>query len=237
MVYVVNGVIASGVDMVLEKDFAGFALQDMKIHPLMLLIQTLSMISQTFSPTFHNPSTNHTHASDVGTILTTVMIVHLGSCLSISKNQVTIETLCQLMNQNYFEPSPSYSGFEYPIDQSPSQEISIQDMEDLKQQYLDEMQSIINKIHIEDYRNERIDIRYSREYEIKIDELKGNFNGMGIEINKKKELRQLEQAANLSTYTIEPLRRFNSIYDDDDYEESTILLNEIVSQIPPSIAI
>ncbi|GKB91531.1 hypothetical protein Tco_0963803 [Tanacetum coccineum] len=91
--------------------------------------------------------------------------------------------------------------------------------------------------NIKDYRNERIDIRYRRECEIKIDELKGKFNGMSIEINKKKELRQLEQAANISTYTIEPSRRFNSFYDDDDYEESTIHLNEIVSQIPPSIAI
>ncbi|GJZ37755.1 hypothetical protein Tco_0583946, partial [Tanacetum coccineum] len=45
-----------------------------------------------------------------------------------------------------------------------------------------------------------------------IDELKGKFNGMSIEINKKKELQHLEQ-------------------------ESTIPLNEIVSQIPPSIAI
>ncbi|GJR53125.1 hypothetical protein Tco_1403646 [Tanacetum coccineum] len=145
------------------------------------------------------------------------------------------------MNQNYFEPNPSYSGFDqpsqYPIDQSPSQEISIQDMEDLKQQYLDEMQSIINQIQIKDYRNERIDIRYRRECEITIDELKGKFNGMSIEINKKKELQQLEQAANLSTYTTEPSRCFNSFYDDDDYEESTITLNEIVSQIPPSIAI
>ncbi|GKF24273.1 hypothetical protein Tco_0076595, partial [Tanacetum coccineum] len=56
---------------------------------------------------------------------------------------------------------------------------------------------------IKDYRNERIDIRYRRECEIKIDELKEKFNGMSIEINKKKELRQLEQAANLSTYTTE----------------------------------
>nr|GEU89032.1 abscisic aldehyde oxidase 3 [Tanacetum cinerariifolium] len=45
-------------------------------------------------------------------------------------------------------------------------------------------------------------------------------------------------AANLSTHTPEPTRRFNSIcYDDDDEEESTIPLNEIISQIPPSIAI
>ncbi|GKD82971.1 hypothetical protein Tco_1349810, partial [Tanacetum coccineum] len=35
-----------------------------------------------------------------------------------------------------------------------------------------------------------------RECEIKIDELKGKFNGMSIKINKKKELRQLEQASN-----------------------------------------
>ncbi|GJU45776.1 hypothetical protein Tco_1203042 [Tanacetum coccineum] len=145
------------------------------------------------------------------------------------------------MDQNYFEPNTSYSGFDqpsqYPIDQSPPQEMSIQDMEDLKQQYLDEMKSMINQIQIKDYLNERIDIRYKRECEIKIDELKGKFNGMSIEINKKKELRQLKQAANLSTYTTEPSRRFNSFYDDDDYEESTIPLNEIVSQIPPSIAI
>ncbi|GJW94595.1 hypothetical protein Tco_0174267 [Tanacetum coccineum] len=37
--------------------------------------------------------------------------------------------------------------------------------------------------------------------------------------------------------TTEPSRRFNSFYDDDDYEERTIPLNKIVSQIPPSIAI
>nr|GEY13875.1 hypothetical protein [Tanacetum cinerariifolium] len=49
-----------------------------------------------------------------------------------------------------------------------------------------------------------------------------------------------EQAANLSNHTLEPSRHFNSIcYDGDDdyYEESTIPLNENVSQIPPSNAI
>ncbi|GKB28716.1 hypothetical protein Tco_0868117 [Tanacetum coccineum] len=82
MVYVVNGVLASGVDMVLEKDFAGFALQEMKIHQLMLLIQTLSMILQTFSPTLHNPSTRHTRASYVGTILTTESTIPLNEIVS-----------------------------------------------------------------------------------------------------------------------------------------------------------
>ncbi|GKD49824.1 hypothetical protein Tco_1278800, partial [Tanacetum coccineum] len=64
------------------------------------------------------------------------------------------------------------------IDQLPPQEMSIQDMEDLKQQYLDEMKSLINEVQIKDYRNEMIDIQYRRECEIKIDELKQNFNGM-----------------------------------------------------------
>nr|GEY52447.1 hypothetical protein [Tanacetum cinerariifolium] len=66
----------------------------------------------------------------------------------------------------------------FPVIHQPAQEMSIQDMEDLKQQYLDEMKSLINS----EYRDE-----------IKINELKGNFNGMSIEINKKKELQQLEQ--------------------------------------------
>ncbi|GKF55443.1 hypothetical protein Tco_0165783, partial [Tanacetum coccineum] len=62
------------------------------------------------------------------------------------------------------------------------------------------------------------------------------FNGMNVEINKKKELQQLEQAAKLSTYTTEPSRRFNYFYDDDD-EDSSIPLREIISELPPSIAI
>ncbi|GKE65725.1 hypothetical protein Tco_1519886, partial [Tanacetum coccineum] len=124
------------------------------------------------------------------------------------------------------------------IDQSPLQEMSIQDMEDLKQHYLDEMLSLSNDLQIKDYRNEKIDIRFRRESKSMIDELKGKFNGMSIEINKKKELQHLEQVANLSTY---PSQRFKSFcYDDDDdydYEENTIPLNETDSQTPPSIVI
>nr|GEX76494.1 hypothetical protein [Tanacetum cinerariifolium] len=56
--------------------------------------------------------------------------------------------------------------------------MSIQEMEDLKQQYLDEMKRLINS----EYRDE-----------IKINELKGNFNSMSIEINNKEKLQQLEQ--------------------------------------------
>nr|GEU70244.1 hypothetical protein [Tanacetum cinerariifolium] len=80
--------------------------------------------------------------------------------------------------------------------------MSIQEMKDLKQQYLDEMKRLINS----EYRDE-----------IKIDELKENFNSMSIEINKKEKLLQLEQLTNLSTY---PLKRFNSFcYDDDDDDD------------------
>nr|GEX47021.1 hypothetical protein [Tanacetum cinerariifolium] len=63
--------------------------------------------------------------------------------------------------------------------------MSIQEMEDLKQQYLDEMKRLINSEYCD---------------EIKIAKLKENFNSMSIEINKKEKLLQLEQLANLSTY-------------------------------------
>ncbi|GJU00939.1 hypothetical protein Tco_1111277 [Tanacetum coccineum] len=103
--------------------------------------------------------------------------------------------------------------------------MSIQDMEDLKQQYLNEMKSLINEFPIKDYRDEKIDI--------KINELKENFNGMSIEINKKKKLQQLEQVANLSTY---PSRLFNSFYyddDDDDDEDDTIAITTRVENLVP----
>ncbi|GJR04012.1 hypothetical protein Tco_0526996 [Tanacetum coccineum] len=106
--------------------------------------------------------------------------------------------------------------------------MSIQDMEDLKQQYLDEIKSLIN---IKDYCNEKIDI------EIKINKLKENFNGMSIEINKKKKLQQLEQVANLSTY---PSRHFNSFcYNDDDDDDNdwefSIPMSEIYKSFPIAI--
>ncbi|GJU53700.1 hypothetical protein Tco_1227414 [Tanacetum coccineum] len=49
------------------------------------------------------------------------------------------------------------------------------------------------------------------------------------------KLNQQEQAANVSTHTPKHSRRFNFIY--YDYEEITIPLNEIISQIPSSITI
>nr|GEW67554.1 hypothetical protein [Tanacetum cinerariifolium] len=89
--------------------------------------------------------------------------------------------------------------------------MSIQEMKDLKQQYLDEMKRLINS----KYR----------------DELKENFNSMSIDINKKEKLLQLEQLANLSTY---PSKRFNSFcYDDDDDEDYTIAVTPSLSTEEP----
>nr|GEZ04421.1 hypothetical protein [Tanacetum cinerariifolium] len=82
--------------------------------------------------------------------------------------------------------------------------MSIQEIEDLKHQYLDEMKRLSNS----EYRDE-----------IKIAELTENFNVMSIEIRKKEKLLQLEQWANLRTH---PSKRLNSFcYDDDEEDDYT----------------
>nr|GFC90525.1 hypothetical protein [Tanacetum cinerariifolium] len=82
-------------------------------------------------------------------------------------------------------------------------ELSIQEMEDLKQQYFDELQRLSNL----EYRDE-----------IKIAKLKENFNGMSIEIRKKEKLLQEAQWAYLSTH---PSKRLLSFCFDDDDEDYT----------------
>nr|GEZ28886.1 hypothetical protein [Tanacetum cinerariifolium] len=78
-------------------------------------------------------------------------------------------------------------------------------MEDLEQQYLDELKRLSNL----EYRDE-----------IKIAELTKNLNGMSIEIQKKENLLQQEQWAYLSTH---PSKRLTSFcYDDDDDYNSAI---------------
>nr|GFA35532.1 hypothetical protein [Tanacetum cinerariifolium] len=98
------------------------------------------------------------------------------------------------------QPQPPQS----PVIHQPPQEFSIPEMEDLKQQHLDELQRLSNL----EYRDE-----------IKIAELKENFNGMSIEIRKKEKLLQEEQWAYLSTH---PFKRLISFcFDDDDEEDYT----------------
>ncbi|GJU90044.1 hypothetical protein Tco_1302467 [Tanacetum coccineum] len=102
--------------------------------------------------------------------------------------------------------------------------MSIQDIKDLKQQYLDEKKSLINEFPIKDYRDDKIDI--------KINELKENFNGMSIEINKKKKLLRLEPVANLRTYP-SPLFNYFCYDDDDDDEEYTIAITPVLPTEEP----
>nr|GEX10951.1 hypothetical protein [Tanacetum cinerariifolium] len=118
---------------------------------------------------------------------------------------------CQPQFSLNYESEPGYieTYTFYPYDSlsslvihQPPQELSIQEMEDLKQQYLDELKCLSN-------------LEYHDE--IKIAEPKENFNGMSIEIRKKEKLQQLEQWAYLSTY---PSKRLNSFcYDDDNDDE------------------
>nr|GFA18122.1 hypothetical protein [Tanacetum cinerariifolium] len=109
------------------------------------------------------------------------------------------------------QPQPTQS----PVIHQPPQELSIQEMEDLKQQYLDELKRLSN-------------LEYHDE--IKIAKLKKNFNGMSIEIRKKEKLLQQEQWAYLSTH---PLKRFTFFYYDDDDEDYTFAItpNEPVLSI------
>nr|GEW35657.1 hypothetical protein [Tanacetum cinerariifolium] len=116
------------------------------------------------------------------------------------------------------------------IDQSTLHEMSIQDMEDLKQHYLDEMLSLSNDLQNKDYHNEKVDIHFRRECEDMIDELKGKFNGMSIEINKKIELQQLEQNEIISQIPLSnAIAHVSSTI--EDLEDSLIMGNEDLSNI------
>nr|GFB53607.1 hypothetical protein [Tanacetum cinerariifolium] len=90
-------------------------------------------------------------------------------------------------------------------------------MEDLKQQYLDELKRLSNL----EYRDE-----------ITIAELTEIFNGMSIEIRKKEKLLQQEQWAYLSTH---PSKRLPSFcYDDDeDYTSASTPNERILSTEDP----
>nr|GFA49014.1 hypothetical protein [Tanacetum cinerariifolium] len=112
------------------------------------------------------------------------------------------------MNQDSYTFNPL--GFDQPqppqslVIHQPPQELSIPEMEDLKQQYFDELQRLSNLEYCD---------------EIKIVELKENFNGMSIEIQKKEKLLQEEQWVYLSTHPSKCLTSF--YFDDDDDEDYT----------------
>nr|GEX78946.1 hypothetical protein [Tanacetum cinerariifolium] len=110
----------------------------------------------------------------------------------------------------------------------PPQELSIQEMEDLKQQYLAKLKRLSNleyrdEVKIaeltENFNGMSIEIS-NLEYrdEVKIAELTENFNGMSIEIQKREKLLQQDQWAYLSTH---PSKRLHSFCFDDDDEDYT----------------
>nr|GEW80702.1 hypothetical protein [Tanacetum cinerariifolium] len=121
------------------------------------------------------------------------------------------------MNQDSYslgfdQPQPPQSS----VIHQPPQELSIQEMEDLKQQYLDELKRLSNL----EYRDE-----------IKIAELTENFNGMNIEMRKKKKLLQQEQWAYLNTH---PSKRLTSFcYDDDDDDDYNSAITPVLSTEEP----
>nr|GFC15693.1 hypothetical protein [Tanacetum cinerariifolium] len=114
--------------------------------------------------------------------------------------------------------------------------MSLKEMEDLKQHYLDEMLSLSNDLGIKDYWNEKIDIRFRRECEDMIHELKGKFNGMSIEINKRRERQYLEQESAISlnkTIPQEPHSIANTpILPTLESKDSLIMRNEELNTIP-----
>nr|GEV09451.1 hypothetical protein [Tanacetum cinerariifolium] len=113
------------------------------------------------------------------------------------------------MNQNYFEPNPCYDFNYSSFDQPPQYTIDHQPDEGISKS------------------------------DIVFEEIKMMFQQLMERLNEENQAKIEEM--NQVTHTSEPSRRFNSIcYDDDDeydYEESTIPLSDIISQIPLSIVI
>ncbi|GKB47337.1 hypothetical protein Tco_0898090 [Tanacetum coccineum] len=115
---------------------------------------------------------------------------------------------CQPRNQNFFELNPCYDFNPSGFNQTPQYSIDHQ-----PQIIQEDQQWISDKL-----------IQSNKEL---FESMRSMFE----------EFCERMQTANISTHTPEPSIHFDSFYDDDDYEESTIPFNEIVSQIPPSIVI
>ncbi|GJV24318.1 hypothetical protein Tco_1377013 [Tanacetum coccineum] len=124
---------------------------------------------------------------------------------------------CQPRNQNFYEPNLFYNSNSFGFDQPSQYSIDHQ-----PQSIHEDLNQLVHNEWIKSH-NDMIKSR---------NELLKTMQSLG------EMLRQQDHAVNLCTHTPEPSRHFNSIcYDDDDDEESIIPLNEIISQIPPSIAI
>nr|GFC17542.1 hypothetical protein [Tanacetum cinerariifolium] len=146
---------------------------------------------------------------------------------------------------SFDQPQPPQS----PVIHQPPQELSIQEMEDLKQQYLDKLKRLSNLEYREPFRLAQMATKgnlgrllpHARGLEFK--PRRGGFPSgekkeWGLspkakvrvlhtaQLDATEKLLQLEQWAYLSTH---PTKRLNSFcYDDDDYYTSAITPNEPV---------
>ncbi|GJR28824.1 hypothetical protein Tco_1105056 [Tanacetum coccineum] len=146
---------------------------------------------------------------------------------------------CQPINETYYEPHPSYdsSGFDQPqpsqdfvnrqgflqaLDkiQEELEEIkrdwrkkkedkSIEEMMSEKRLIYDEIRVIKNDLGYKRFRGEKIDEKYKRDCEIKVEQLLQDYNGLSIEILKKERILREEESLAVS-------RRIQSICDDDN---------------------
>ncbi|GKA74172.1 hypothetical protein Tco_0780474 [Tanacetum coccineum] len=185
------------------------------------------------------------------------MIVHHGSRLSMSRNRATIKTIvitiihkihrvfhnnifavkavgaqCQPMNQNYFEPNPiynsSYSGFDQPP------QYSINHQEDLNQQRINDVHNGWDKI--DELQNELFLMIQSFCEKFLQQKQAASIDQSPLQEMSLQEMEDLKQHYLDEMLSLKPSRRFNYFYDDDD-EESSIPLRDIISKLPPSIAI
>ncbi|GJT71640.1 hypothetical protein Tco_1030926 [Tanacetum coccineum] len=165
---------------------------------------------------------------------------------------------CQPMNQNYYEPNPCYnsnsSGFDqiqppqyFVVHQLP-QEMSTE-MLHARENLMEAIQAFLKKYDQIPPKEKSMALLLAEERFLKIKQAVEEEQNQpeniqelllklinDLQILNGIQLKQEEQAAKVSSQYWKP----PIFYDDDDdydYEESTIPLNEIVSQIPPSIAI
>nr|GEU67207.1 hypothetical protein [Tanacetum cinerariifolium] len=188
-----------------------------EIHTFMILIRILS-IALPILTTLYTPHTRLTRMIHMEMILNLVMIVSLSSRLIMSRNRATMKTIllihmihrvfhnnifvvpaCQPMNQDSYnsnslgfdQPQPPQS----PIIHQPPQELSIQEMEDLKQQYLDELTRLSN-------------LEYHDE--IKIAELTGNFKAF-LNDGHSSDFKNKSSSTSLNSLLVETNNFDNSL--------------------------
>ncbi|GJZ67931.1 hypothetical protein Tco_0631171 [Tanacetum coccineum] len=108
------------------------------------------------------------------------------------------------------------------------EDMSIEEMRH-EQQLVDyEINDITNDLSYKRFRGEQIDDEYERDYEIKIEQLLQDCNGLDIEMRKKERILMEEKSRDIS-------RRIQSICDDD--EDDSISLRDIYARYSTSKSI